>query len=184
MADTEPLPPPVEVVNEQGASPFVLLCEHASRFIPAAYGGLGVSEHDLTRHIAWDIGAANVAMALSAALDAPLVMAGYSRLLIDLNRPIDSETSIPDVSETTLIPGNAGLSAQERARRVTAYFTPFQTAVSHLLDARLRASKLGRNCKDSMADKTRARVSGRTFGSSFSTRETVLMDTFAAAATS
>lgn len=141
MDGAERLPPPVRVVNAQGASPYVLLCEHASRFIPAEYNGLGLGDADLARHIAWDIGAAKVAEALSVALDAPLVMAGYSRLLIDLNRPTGSATSIPEVSETTVIPGNVSLTAEERARRVALYFEPYQQAVRDLLDARQQAGR-------------------------------------------
>ncbi|MCA3561916.1 MAG: N-formylglutamate amidohydrolase [Aestuariivirga sp.] len=141
MDSTARLPPPVRVINAQGSSPYVLLCEHASRFIPDEHKGLGLGEADLTRHIAWDIGAAQVAEALAQALDAPLAMAGYSRLLIDLNRPLDSATSIPEVSETTVIPGNLNLGAEERARRVALYFEPFQAAVRQLLDARLEKGR-------------------------------------------
>lgn len=141
MDAAERLPPPVRVLNAQGSSPYVLLCEHASRFIPAQHEGLGLGPEDLSRHIAWDIGAAEVAEALSRVLDAPLVMAGYSRLLIDLNRPIDSATSIPEMSETTVIPGNLDISAEERARRVVLYFEPYQAAVRQLLDARQAAGR-------------------------------------------
>jgi len=141
MDGAERLPLPVRVVNAQGSSPYVLLCEHASRFIPTEHNGLGLGEADLSRHIAWDIGAAKVAEALSVALDAPLVMAGYSRLLIDLNRPTSSATSIPEISETTVIPGNRDLTAEERARRVALYFEPYQAAVRDLLDARQQAGR-------------------------------------------
>ena len=119
MAD-KVLPPVVRVLNEEGASPYVLVCEHASNFIPQGYGGLGLGEADLRRHIAWDIGAEKVARDLSRHLDAPLVIAGYSRLLIDLNRPPESQTAIPGISESTVIPGNAGLTAEQRQARVDA----------------------------------------------------------------
>lgn len=141
MDPDQRLPPPVRVLNAEGSSPYVLLCEHASRFIPDEYEGLGLSETDLSRHIAWDIGAAQVAESLSQALDAPLVMAGYSRLLIDLNRPLGSATSIPEVSETTVIPGNLNLTAVERLRRATRYFEPYQAAVQQLLDQRIASRK-------------------------------------------
>jgi len=141
MDPAECLPAPVRVLNEAGASPYVLLCEHASRFIPEEYKGLGLAAEDLTRHIAWDIGAANVAQGLSALLDAPLVMAGYSRLLIDLNRPVGSATSIPEISETTVIPGNLTLTPEERMQRVALYFEPYQLAVRKLLDARRDAAR-------------------------------------------
>ncbi len=81
-------PPAVEMVNAAGRSPIVLLCEHASCHIPADYGRLGLPEAEVKRHIGWDIGAADVARGLSARLDAPLFLGTYSRLLIDLNRPL------------------------------------------------------------------------------------------------
>ena len=113
------------------------MCEHASRFIPRHYAGLGLADTDLQRHIARDIGAAAVARRLSQRLDAVLVLAGYSRLLIDLNRPIASATSIPVISETTPIPGNENLTNAERAHRAAEFFTPFQSCVAQLLDHRL-----------------------------------------------
>ncbi|MBB4066148.1 N-formylglutamate amidohydrolase [Gellertiella hungarica] len=126
----------VTVLNPEGTSPYVLLCEHASRHIPARYAGLGLPEADQSAHIAWDIGAKMMALAMAEALDAPLVMAGFSRLLIDLNRPLQSRSSIPVVSETTPIRGNENLTEAERDYRVRTYFQPFQEAVGALLDRR------------------------------------------------
>jgi predicted N-formylglutamate amidohydrolase len=133
-------PPPVTVANAGGAAP-LLLCEHASNHIPAAYGSLGLPAAELERHIAYDIGAAGLARRLSALLDAPLVLSGYSRLLIDLNRPPHAPSSIPEISEATPIPGNIGLDAAERARRQAAWFTPFHDQVAALLDARQAAGR-------------------------------------------
>jgi len=129
-------PPAVNAFDEGGVSPYVLLCEHASNHIPDAYAGLGLPPRDLQRHIAWDIGAADLARELSRRLDAPLFLSGYSRLLIDCNRPPGAPTSIPTRSEDTDIPGNLGLDAAERARRERAYFAPFHAAVARLLDRR------------------------------------------------
>ena len=129
-------PPAVTAINEGGGSPYVLLCEHASNHIPAAYAGLGLGARDLGRHIAWDIGAADLARGLSRRLDAPLLLSGHSRLLIDCNRPPGAPTSIPVRSEDTDIPGNRDLRADERARREAAYFAPFHGAVARLLDRR------------------------------------------------
>ncbi|WP_043830654.1 N-formylglutamate amidohydrolase [Muricoccus aerilatus] len=132
-------PAPVTVLNAEGASPFVLLCEHASNHIPARYGALGLPEAELARHIAWDIGAAALARRLSALLDAPLLLSAVSRLVIDLNRPPGVPTSIPERSEDTIIPGNAGIRAEERAARERAWFHPFHDAVTALLDRRAAA---------------------------------------------
>lgn len=131
-------PPGVTVVNEGGSSPYVLLCEHASRYIPPRYAKLGLPDHELTRHIAWDIGAEGIARQMSKLLDAPLIMSGYSRLLIDCNRPIGVPSSIPEVSETTAIPGNIGIDAAERQRRADLFYWPFQRAVFAHLDERQR----------------------------------------------
>jgi predicted N-formylglutamate amidohydrolase len=129
-------PPAVEVLNENGASNFVLLCEHASNHIPLEYQRLGLDERELKRHIAWDIGAAGVARLLSAALDAPCFLSNYSRLLIDLNRPLGAESSIPLRSEATDIPGNSDISPAEVERRANIMFRPFHDAVAAHLDMR------------------------------------------------
>lgn len=132
-------PPAAETVNPDGASPYMLLCEHASNFIPARYAKLGLADAELERHIAWDIGVAPIARELAKALDAPLVLAGYSRLLIDCNRPAGARTSIPEISEVTQIPGNIGLTAEERKTREDSFYWPFQKAVARILDRRQAA---------------------------------------------
>lgn len=129
-------PPPVEIMNQTGSSPFVLICEHASNHIPAEYAKLGLDDKELVRHIAWDIGAADVTRALSARLDASAFLAGYSRLLIDLNRPLHVADSIPLRSEATDIPGNHSLSKQERERRARLMFHPFQDSLRAHIDQR------------------------------------------------
>src|SRR5690606_32955860 len=85
-------PPPFEVVNPDGAGRVVLIADHAGRAIPAALGTLGLDEVALARHIAWDIGIADVTRRLAERLDAPAVLAGYSRLVIDCNRHLDDPT--------------------------------------------------------------------------------------------
>ncbi len=139
MTDADP--PAITIVNPSGASPVVLLCEHASNYIPPRYRSLGLSAADLQRHIAWDIGAAEVARHLSRRLDAVLALSGYSRLLIDCNRPLAAASSIPPRSEDTDIPGNLGLTDGERAERDRLFFKPFREGVAALLDARLAAGQ-------------------------------------------
>ena len=74
---------PVILVNGDGKSPVVLVCEHAGKMIPKALGSMELSQKDLSRHIAWDIGAEAVSRLLSKALDAPLLVQRYSRLVYD-----------------------------------------------------------------------------------------------------
>jgi predicted N-formylglutamate amidohydrolase len=134
-------PEPVEVLNEGGRSPVVLICEHASNYIPAEYDGLGLDSTDLSRHIAWDIRAADVTRNLSALLDAPAFLATYSRLLIDLNRPPHVAASMPMRSESTDIPGNRMLPASEQQRRTRLIFEPFHERIAAHLAHRERAGQ-------------------------------------------
>lgn len=127
---------PFIAVNEQGRSPFVLICEHASNIMPNALGTLGLPDSELTRHIAWDIGAEKVARLLSRLMDAPLLLQRYSRLAYDCNRPPESPDSIPEVSELTSIPGNRKLSPEDRLARAREIYRPFHDGVSAVLDRR------------------------------------------------
>ncbi|RMF08575.1 MAG: N-formylglutamate amidohydrolase [Alphaproteobacteria bacterium] len=121
---------PVEVLNPRGKGRLLLVCDHASNEIPAAYENLGLDDKHLERHIAWDIGAADLTRALSKAFDAPAVLARFSRLLIDPNRALDSETLIPEQSDGVIIPGNRGIDAAERDRRIARFYRPFHDSVA------------------------------------------------------
>lgn len=125
------------VRNRDGRGVYVLTCDHASNRLPPEYGGLGLDAADLERHIAWDPGAREVARSMSERLDAPLVETCISRLVLDCNRPVDAPDLIPEVSETTVIPGNAGLSAEERQRRIDRCWRPFHDLVDEVIAERL-----------------------------------------------
>ena len=125
--------PPYVIENADGAAPVVLLCDHASNRIPRALDGLGLAAAELERHISWDIGAAEVTRLLASRLDAPAVLAGYSRLAIDLNRRLDHPTSIVTDSDGTAVPGNLNLSADDVQRRIDAIFHPYHRAVEETL---------------------------------------------------
>ena len=122
--------------REHGTSPFLLICDHASRRIPRALGDLGVSESELQRHVAWDIGAAGVAARLAATLDAFAILQNYSRLVIDCNRPLDAPGSIVARSEATDIPGNANIDAADASARAREIFVPYHARIAEELDRR------------------------------------------------
>lgn len=130
-------PAAFEIVNEHGKSNLVLVCDHASNRVPACLNKLGLSDAQLADHIGWDPGAAAVARLLAKHLDAPLLLSGYSRLVIDCNRPLTSSELIPEQSAGVLIPGNQNLSAYERDDRVQNLFIPYHDAIEALLDVRL-----------------------------------------------
>ena len=133
-----------EILNPGGASPYVFNCDHASRRIPERYRQLGLDDAVLGRHIAWDIGAADVTRRLSAHLDAVAVLSGFSRLLIDCNRQTDHPTSIPSVSDGVTIPGNTGIAAGDREARIERYFQPYHRALDGVLDKALEGAAGGR----------------------------------------
>jgi len=130
-------PPPFTLVNADGRRPILLVCDHASRAVPRALGVLGLDDTALSRHIGWDIGAAELTRRLAARLDAPAVLGGYSRLVIDLNRQPGDPQSILAASDGIVVPGNAALSAAAQEARAEALHWPYHHAVDQAF-ARLR----------------------------------------------
>jgi predicted N-formylglutamate amidohydrolase len=129
------------VERPSGTSPYLITCDHASRQVPSRLGTLGLSEEDLARHIAWDIGIAGVGRQLAAGLDACVILQSYSRLVIDVNRPPGAPDSIVSRCDGTTIPGNQDLSSLEVARRTREIFAPYHDRIRHEIDDRLRAGR-------------------------------------------
>src|SRR6187399_1798908 len=118
-------PAAFEVIEDERRSPFLITCDHAGKRLPRALGTLGLPESELSRHIAWDLGAAQVARRLAHELGAFAILQTYSRLVIDCNRPLGVSSSIPVISEHTVIPGNHELSPEQKAERARAIFQPY-----------------------------------------------------------
>src|SRR6185312_2926710 len=127
----------VRVTNPGGRGIYVFTCDHAANFVPEKFGTLGLPTEDFSRHIAWDPGALPVARQLAELLDAPLIETCISRLVLDCNRPLDAPDLIPPVSETTEIPGNAGLTPAQRDERIALCWRPFHDAVDRVIEERL-----------------------------------------------
>ncbi|MCP4319263.1 MAG: N-formylglutamate amidohydrolase [Hyphomicrobiales bacterium] len=124
----------VAVHNEAGDHRLVLVCEHASNWIPPAYRALGLDEAARRSHAAWDPGALGVAEALNRTLNAPLVAGCVSRLVYDCNRPPEAEDAVPAVSEAFAVPGNTGLTDEARADRVEMVYRPFRQRLEQVLN--------------------------------------------------
>lgn len=129
-------PPAFRILREHGRSEYFLTCDHAGNLLPRALGALGLRPSELERHIAWDIGAAELARRMAGALDAFLIVQTYSRLAIDCNRPPHSPSSIPQVSESTPIPGNQNLGRADADTRQREIFQPYHDRIAAELDAR------------------------------------------------
>lgn len=121
------------MVNPEGRAPLCIVCEHASAFIPDDMGSLGLAGADRLSHAAWDIGAEMLARALAAVLDAPLVVAQVSRLVVDLNRPPASPEASPAKVETIEIPGNRDLDDAARTARADAIYAPFHAKLDAVI---------------------------------------------------
>ena len=130
-------PSPVLLERPLGSSPLFFVCDHASARIPRRLEHLGLSEADRLRHIAWDIGALAVSQKLSERFDAALVAQGYSRLVIDCNRPTGTPQSITTTSERTTIHGNIDVSAEDARLRAATIFDPYHATIRAELEARL-----------------------------------------------
>ncbi|MEH6359732.1 MAG: N-formylglutamate amidohydrolase [Amylibacter sp.] len=121
---------PAHVINGQGQSRVLLVCEHASNHIPARYAGLGLTKAAKISHAAWDPGAQAISERISALLDAPLVVSKVSRLVYDCNRPPTSTGAIRAVSEQVIVPGNDALTTAEQKERVETVYEPFTQTVT------------------------------------------------------
>lgn len=130
-------PPPFTVVNTHGTAPILLVCDHASAAIPRSLGHLGLPAAALERHIAIDIGAAEVTRGLGRRFEATAVLAGYSRLIVDLNRHPDDPTAFRAESDGQRVPGNEGLTLGDRELRLASFFRPYHDRIDELVDAYL-----------------------------------------------
>ncbi|HSD74270.1 MAG TPA: N-formylglutamate amidohydrolase [Steroidobacteraceae bacterium] len=135
-------PPPYSEFNPTGRAPFLLVCDHASNVFPAGMARLGLTDEATRRHIAWDIGAGDLTRALARLFDAPALLAGYSRLVIDCNRALTDPSSILAASDGEVIPGNRRLTSIERELRARSFFEPYHVAIALKLDE-LRRRRAG-----------------------------------------
>ena len=132
-------PGEVEVVAGDPATGMLLLCDHASNAIPPELDALGLPPAQLERHIAYDIGAAEMTRAMARALGAPAVLSNFSRLLIDPNRGLDDPTLVMRLSDGAIVPGNRHIDATGIAERVARYYKPYDVAIDLAIEAALAA---------------------------------------------
>lgn len=131
-------PGPVTILNADGSANLLLVGDHVSNRIPRALAALGLDDAVLGQHVASDIGTHRLITHLSRHLDAPAVLAGYSRLVVDMNRGLEDPTLIPEVSDDIPIPGNTDLTREQRAQRIHCFYMPYRVAIDGMLQ-RIRA---------------------------------------------
>lgn len=128
-------PPPFLCYNESGRAPVLIVVDHAKPWFPAALNQLGVADWVLERHVTWDIGSDDLARFLADRLDAPAILAGFSRLIVDPNRRLSDPTAFVEISDGIAIPGNQGLSEADKALRIQSFYQPYHDAIAARLDA-------------------------------------------------
>jgi predicted N-formylglutamate amidohydrolase len=97
-------------------------CEHGGNRIPRRWATLfRTQKRRLETHEGLDIGAAAMAAILSRQLEAPLLMATTSRLVVDLNRSIGNKTLFSNIT--------GALSEEERRTILEQEYLPHRTAV-------------------------------------------------------
>ncbi len=125
------------VLEGAATSPVFVTCEHASEAFPPPTVLPDADAWLAGTHWAYDLGAEAIVRDLAAALDAPAVLAAFSRLVCDPNRDEHEPTLFRDVAEGRPVTLNVGLDADERERRLALYHRPFHAAV----DAALKESE-------------------------------------------
>jgi predicted N-formylglutamate amidohydrolase len=128
-----------EVIAGDPACGLVIICDHARNTIPAEYGSLGLPPGEMERHIAYDIGVEGVTRGLARRIGAPAVLGRFSRLLIDPNRGLDDPTLIMRLSDGAVVPGNATIDEEERARRIARFYHPYDEAIAATIAAARKA---------------------------------------------
>lgn len=107
----------------------VISCEHAGNDVPEAYRPLfrRCPPAVLESHRGWDAGALAVARALAQRLRAPLFVAKYTRLLVDLNRSLGHPRLFSEFTRA--------LSPDEREHLINAHYLPYRRDVENEIEA-------------------------------------------------
>ncbi len=125
---------PFFIHGEDRPSRWLITCDHATNTVPPEINGgdLGLPREDMERHIAYDVGAYEVSKHLGEILNAPVIAANFSRLVIDPNRGEDDPTLLMKLYDGSIIPGNRHADAAERERRLDMCYRPYHDALGRL----------------------------------------------------
>lgn len=131
---------PFATYGEDRSSRWLVTCDHATNHVPDWVGGgsLGIAPEDMARHIAYDVGAAGLSIALAERLDAPAILSDFSRLVIDPNRGDDDPTLLMRIYDGTVIPANRALDDEGRQQRIDRLYRPYHQAYARLAAAHPR----------------------------------------------
>jgi predicted N-formylglutamate amidohydrolase len=133
--------PPAQVINASASRPLLVIADHAGQALPEEVAqethALGLPREAFDLHIAWDIGVGGVVRGVAARLGVTAVVATYTRMLIDLNRPLGDPECVPRSQDGIAIPGNQDLNDARIEARARAFYWPYHNAIDREL-GRLR----------------------------------------------
>ncbi|MCA3638900.1 MAG: N-formylglutamate amidohydrolase [Methylobacterium sp.] len=124
-----------EIIPGRADCGLLVLCDHASAHVPPEYADLGLCSEQLSRHIAYDIGAADVSRQIAEEFGCPAVLSRFSRLLIDPNRGEDDPTLVMRIADGAVVPGNARIGDEEIGRRIARFYRPYDDAIARTIAA-------------------------------------------------
>ena len=119
-----------KIIGQDRPGRWLVTCDHASNRVPDDIGGgdLGIDAADMERHIAYDVGAAGLALTLAERLNSPAILSDFSRLVIDANRGEDDPTLVMRLYDGTIIPANRSVDRPEVERRLATLHRPYHNA--------------------------------------------------------
>jgi predicted N-formylglutamate amidohydrolase len=127
-----------EITGESRPGGWLVTCDHATNRVPDWLGGtLGIGPEDMGRHIAYDVGALGLALALGQALDSPVIASDFSRLVIDPNRGEDDPTLVMKLYDGTIIPANRHVGPTEVEERLSRLYRPYHDAYRRMAEGRV-----------------------------------------------
>lgn len=123
------------VIPSNGRARLLLTCEHASNRLPGPWAWQPEDEWLRETHWAWDIGAAAMTRALAERLEGAAVLARFTRLLVDPNRPPEAPDLFLEQAEGRRVALNRDLTDAERRGRVARYHRPLHAAIDRVAES-------------------------------------------------
>ena len=111
----------------------VFTCEHASNALPDPWTWPEADRWLVDTHWASDIGAGAFTRRVARLMNAPAVLSRFSRLLIDPNRSLDSDTLFRQNADGHQVQLNESLLEAERQQRIERFYQPYHAAVSAMV---------------------------------------------------
>ena len=124
----------VEEIDGDFGGRVVFTCEHASAVLPEPWIWPEQDHWLVDTHWASDIGAAALTRRVAQLMSAPAVLSRFSRLLVDPNRPLDSDTLFRENADGRTVHLNESLLEAERERRINRFYHPYHAAVSAMVE--------------------------------------------------